>query len=63
MAKLVQFVGKGRYLERLMLSLSHQAADCIRRCVMVRSPLHGEIFAVNGYNMVAFNNNVVIIYI
>ena len=30
---------------------------------MVRSPLHGEIFAVNGYNIVAFNNNVVIIHI
>ena len=35
----------------------------IRRCVMVRSPLHGEIFAVYGYNIVAFNNNVVITHI
>ena len=35
----------------------------IRRCVMVRSPLHDEIFAVNGYNIVVFNNNVVIIHI
>jgi hypothetical protein len=28
----------------------------IRRCVMVSLPLHGEIFAVNGDNIVAFNN-------
>ena len=28
---------------------------------MVRSLLHGEIFAVNDYNIVAFNNYVVII--
>ena len=30
---------------------------------MVRPPLHGEIFAVNGHNIVAFNKNVVIIHI
>ena len=29
---------------------------------MVRSPLHGEIFAVNGYSIVEFNYNVVIIH-
>lgn len=33
----------------------------IRRCVMVSLPLHGEIYAVNGDNIVAFNNIFVII--
>ena len=35
--------------------------DYIRRCVMVSLPLHGEIYAVNGDNIVAINNIFVII--
>ena len=41
--------------------LQMMLALIIRRCVMVSLPLHGEIYAVNGDNIVAFNNNVFII--
>jgi hypothetical protein len=33
-----------------------EALVYIRRCVMVSLPLHGKINAVNGDNIVAFNN-------
>jgi hypothetical protein len=32
----------------------------IRRCLMVSLPLHGEIYVVNGDDIVAFNNNLFI---
>jgi hypothetical protein len=38
-----------------------QIQPYIRRCVMVSLPLHGEIYAFNGDNIVAINNIFVII--
>jgi hypothetical protein len=39
----------------------HFIRNYIRRCVMVSLPLHGEIYAFYGDNMVAFSKNFVII--